>query len=62
MWVVVVVIMVMVMTMAVLMVMVMSINAHRIFSGQSASAFLAHQSTSSEVSSISRPARSFPLG
>jgi len=62
--VVVVMMMVMAMTVTVIMIMVvvMSTNAHRIFTGQSASAFLAHQSTSNEVSSISRPARNSMLG
>jgi hypothetical protein len=58
---------VVVMTVTVLMVVVMSMlmvfgtNAHRLFSGQSASAFFTHQSISSEATSISRPARSSPL-
>src|ERR1039458_5543406 len=59
---VVVVLMVMTVIVVMIMVVVMGTNAHRIFTGQSASAFLAHQSTSNEVSSISRPARSSPLG
>jgi hypothetical protein len=64
MWVVVVVMMVMAMAVTVVMIviMVMGADAHRIFTGQSASAFLAHQSTSNEVSSISRPARNSALG
>jgi uncharacterized membrane protein len=45
-----------------IVVVVMGANAHRYFTGQSASAFLTHQSTSNEVSSISRPARSSALG
>ena len=36
-------------------------NAHRVFSGQSASAIFTHQSISSEATSISRPARISPL-
>src|SRR5664279_4119204 len=54
--------MAMAVTVVVIMVVVMGADAHRIFTGQSASAFLAHQSTSNEVSSISRPARSSALG
>ena len=61
-----VVVMMMAMAMAVIVVMIMLVvmgtNAHRFFTGQPASAFLAHQSTSNEVSSISRPARSSALG
>jgi hypothetical protein len=60
--VVVVMMMVMAVTVVMIMVVVMGTNAHRIFTGQSASAILAHQSTSNEVSSISRPARSSALG
>jgi uncharacterized membrane protein len=62
--VVVVVMMIMAMAVTVFMVVivVMGADAHRVFTGQSASAFLAHQSTSNEVSSISRPARSSALG
>ena len=48
--------------MAMIMVGVVGVDAHRVFTGQTASAFLAHQSTSNEVSSISRPARSSVLG
>src|ERR1035438_8374114 len=58
----VVMMMAMAVTVVMIMVVVMGTNAHRIFTGQSASAILAHQSTSNEVSSISRPARSSPLG
>jgi hypothetical protein len=60
--VVVVMMMVMAMAVTVFMVVVMGTDAHRVFTGQSTSAFLAHQSTSNEVSSISRPARSSMLG
>jgi hypothetical protein len=42
--------------------MVMSANTCRSFSGQSASAIFTHQSISKEATSISRPARSSPLG
>jgi hypothetical protein len=44
------------------MFVVMSAYADRRFSGQSASAIFTHQSISKEASSISRPARSSPLG
>ena len=57
--VVVVVIMIMAVTMRVLMVF--RTDAHRVFPGQSASAFFTHQSISSEATSISRPARISPL-
>ena len=53
---------IMVMTVTVLMIMMMSTDTHRIFSGQSASAIFTPQSTSSDANSISRPARSLPLG
>jgi hypothetical protein len=41
---------------------VMSAYAYWRFSGQSASAIFTHQSISKEANSISRPARSSPLG
>jgi hypothetical protein len=44
------------------MFVVMSAYADRRFSGQSASAIFTHQSISREANSISRPARSSPLG
>jgi len=54
--------MIVIVRMVMIVVVVVGAEAHRFFTGQTASAFLAHQSTSNEVSSISRPARSSVLG
>ena len=48
--------------MAMIVLVVLGLDANRFFSRQAASAFFTHQSISIEASSISRPARSSPLG